>query len=312
MMLLSLLVAVALAVYHAAPAHRWRSRTVRARVLLRALLPWRIVRSASGRADIGFMLFSLLFAGMAMGWALFSSTYFEAFGHDLLGKLFAAPGPSALPDWACGAIITLALFLSYEFAYWLDHVLSHRVPLLWEFHKVHHTAESLSPLTNFRVHPVDTIVFYNLVAVITGFTAAAFDFALGRHIDPVSTGGTNLLIFLSSTILTNLQHTHLWISLPGRWGRLLLSPAHHQIHHSIDPRHHDRNFGSTLAVFDALFGTLYLPARRRERLRFGVSGLDHDPHGTYGAALAPFVDASRRLGLDPAPRRRRSDVDVLA
>lgn len=291
----SALLAVSLALYFGAPAHRWRAGTVRRRVLLRALLPRRIVRSRSGRADIGFMVFSLFLAGTAMGWALWSSTWFEKLGQAWLAGAMPMPAPSMLPVWASGAILTVALYLAYEVAYWANHWLSHRVPLLWEFHKVHHSAESLSMITNFRVHPVDTILFYNMVAVTTGFTAAALGFAFGRPVDIYAVGGTNLIVFVSTTVLTSLQHSHIWISLPGGWGRVLMSPAHHQIHHSADERHHNRNFGSTLAVFDALFGTLHIPNARRGTLKFGVNGLGHDPHSLSGAMLMPFVDAARRV-----------------
>ena len=300
------LLAISLAVYFAAPAGRWRARTVRRKALARALFPRRIVRSRSGRADIGFMIFSLFFAGATMGWALWSSNYFETAGRAWLATVIRTPPPIVMPGWAYGAILSVALYLAYEFAYWVNHWLSHRVPLLWEFHKVHHTAESLSMITNFRVHPVDTILFYNMVAVTTGFTAAALGFACGQPVDPFAAGGTNLIMLLSTMVLTNLQHSHLWISMPGRWGRVLLSPAHHQIHHSTDLRHHNRNFGSTLAVFDALFGTLHLPAAKREKLRFGVDGLDHDPHGAIGAVLLPFVDAGRQVAMRCALRREKS------
>lgn len=144
------------------------------------------------------------------------------------------------------------------------------------------------------MHPVDSIIFYNMAAAMTGATAGLVCYLFGGAIDPVSVSGTNLLMFLSSFILSYLQHSHLWISTSGRWGRLILSPAHHQLHHSVDPRHHNRNLGATLAVFDRAFGTLLIPARRRERLTFGVRGLGYDPHGAKGAVVMPFVDAARR------------------
>jgi len=286
---------IGLAIYFAAPAHRWRSRTVKPRVLVRALLPKRVVRSASGRLDIAALLFSVLLASTTMGWALFSSGYFaEAAGAFLARTLPPVPA-DALPAWICGAVTTIALYLAYEFAYWLDHYLSHRVPILWEFHKVHHTAESLSVLTNYRVHPIDTIVFYNIAALVTGMTAALLGYLFNRPADALIVSGSNMLVFLTSMSLSHLQHSHLWISLPGRWGRWVLSPAHHQIHHSIDVRHYDRNFGSTTAMFDRMFGTLHVPTAKRETLTFGVTGLGYNPHGFTGAVLMPFVDAGRQV-----------------
>jgi sterol desaturase/sphingolipid hydroxylase (fatty acid hydroxylase superfamily) len=284
-----------LAIWFAVPRWRWRAGRVRGRVLLRALLPTRVVRSRSGRLDIAAMLFSVTVAGSALGGALISSRWFADGGATLLAGSFAPRPATTLPEWLTGTIAAVTLYLAYEFAYWVDHWLCHRVPVLWEFHKVHHSAESLSMLTNYRVHPVDTILFYNIAAACTGLMAALLGFLFGRVVEPEALGIANLAIFAGSQTLSHLQHSHLWISLPGRWGKWLLSPAHHQIHHSIAVRHYDRNFGSTTALFDRMFGTLHLPTAARERLTFGVTGLEHDPHGFRGAVLMPFVDAGRRI-----------------
>ena len=79
-------------------------------------------------------------------------------------------------------IITLALFLAYEFGYWLDHYLKHRVPALWELHKVHHSANVLTPLTVFRLHPLDALIFSNILALATGITNGAVNYAFGKPI----------------------------------------------------------------------------------------------------------------------------------
>ena len=60
--------------------------------------------------------------------------------------------------------MTIVVFLAFELGYWFHHYLSHRIPFMWEFHKVHHTAEVLTPVTIFRVHPLDTVVYYNILA----------------------------------------------------------------------------------------------------------------------------------------------------
>lgn len=274
---------------------RGRTRPVRARVLLRALLPRRIVASASGRTDIGWFLFGILLSSSALGWALVSGDWFAARFATAYATLFGPAHPLDAPAWVAATAMTLALFVTYEFAYWLNHCLSHRIGWLWEFHKVHHSAESLTPLTNFRVHPVDTIVFFNMAAVAAGFTIATVNNLFGAATHGYLLYGLNAVTFLATILFSHLQHSHLWISFPGRVGRWLLSPAHHQIHHSVAERHHNRNFGSTLAIFDRLFGSLHLPAARRERLQFGVDGLDYDPHSLAGTALYPFRDAARRL-----------------
>lgn len=300
----AMLLTFVLAVRAAVP--RGHRRPVRAKLLMRALLPWRILRSRSGRLDIAAFLFSALLAGMALGWALVSGSWWASMLSVKLPAWLGPVAPMALPRPVAATLMTLALFLAYEAAYWVNHWCSHRIGWLWEFHKVHHSAESLSLLTNFRVHPVDTIIFYNMAAATTGITAGLLRYALGGAVDDISVGGTNLLVFLSSIVLSYLQHSHLWISTTGRWGRLILSPAHHQLHHSVDPRHHNRNLGATLALFDWAFGTLLAPTTRRQRLTFGVEGLGYDPHGPKGAVLMPFVDAARRVPPAFRPRRPSS------
>lgn len=270
-----------------------RTRRVRAGVLARALMPRRILRSRSGRLDIAGFLFSALVANVALGWALISADWWARQSEHVLAGMPALS--MRLPTPVAAALMTVVLFVVYEAAYWVNHWLSHRVAWLWAFHKVHHTAESLSLLTNFRVHPVDTIVFYNMVAVLAGVTAGAMRHVFGQGMAEVSVAGTNVFVFVGSIMLNYLQHSHLWMASTGRWGRLILSPAHHQLHHSTDPAHHNRNLGSTIAVFDWLFGTLLVPTRTRQKLRFGVDDLDHDPHGFHGALIQPFVEASRTL-----------------
>lgn len=271
-------------------------RTVRWQVLRRALFPQRLWRSASGRADIAFFLGGLFLSGVLIGWAIFSAEQVRA----LVASGLGAPAARWLPGWAVGGIATVVLFLAYEFAYWLDHMLMHRIPALWEFHKVHHQAESLSLLTNARVHPLETIGFYNLVAVLLGGTQAVLEKLLGTGVAPYAWGGTNALILLSAVAVTHLQHSHLWIRFGPRWGRLLLGPAHHQLHHSADPAHFGHNLGNVLTLFDRLFGTFRMPEPRRQPLRFGVDDGAARPHGVYAALLAPFVSLRRVLAKPAA------------
>lgn len=299
--LASLLCSLLLAAFLAVP--RGRRVMLRLAVWRRALLPNRLWRSASGRTDFGYFLLSVLGAGTMIGALLLSGT---AIAHDVDGLLDRVFGPGAalmLPPGVASAVLTLAAFVAYEFAYWLDHYLSHRVALLWQFHRVHHAAESLSLFTLFRVHPVDTIVFFNIAAVVTGVTGGVLGHVLGTAVQPWSVGGTNALVLLAAAGLTHLQHSHLWITLGPRWSRRLLAPAHHQIHHSADPRHFDRNFGNTLALFDRLFGTLHVPATRREVRRFGLGDAVADAHGWRAQLVTPFANAFALLPLG-AQRRR--------
>jgi sterol desaturase/sphingolipid hydroxylase (fatty acid hydroxylase superfamily) len=190
------------------------------------------------------------------------------------------------------ATLTVAAFLAYEFGYWLDHYLSHRIPFLWEFHKVHHQAEVLTPLTNFRVHPVDSIVFVNILAITMGTTDGALNYVFGKPIAAFTPFNVNALILAGTYLLDHLHHTQFWIPFTGWLGRIFISPAHHQIHHSTNPIHFNKNMGSCLAIFDWMFGTLYIPKIENERLTFGVEPRADDPHSVQEGLISPVIRAA--------------------
>lgn len=289
--------AASLAIYVFVVLHGKRRRPIRAAVLVRALFPRRLIESASGRADLILFVGGILLSGVAIGWAIVAAADVRA-----LMSIWLGPAAKPLVDgWAAAALVTLFLFLAYELAYWFDHWLMHRVAILWQFHKVHHQAESLSLVTNGRVHPVDTIIFYNIVAVVMGVAAALAERIVG-DVGALAIGGTNALIMLAAVAIAHLQHSHLWLRFGLHGSRWLLGPAHHQIHHSAAPEHFDRNFGNTLTLFDRLFGTFFLPPERRGAMRFGVDDAEREPHGLRAMLVTPFVAAVARL--IPARRAR--------
>ena len=104
-----------------------------------------------------------------------------------------------------------------------------------------------------------------------------------------------LLAALLAFILIQLHHSHVWIAFQGWLGRLFISPAAHQIHHSADPIHFDKNFGSCLAIFDWLFGTLHMPAKHREHLTFGVPDGSKDPHSLTQSFFTPFIKSAEHI-----------------
>ena len=293
--LLSLASAFIVAGVVIARRRRARGRRVRLKVLARALFPRRVLASASSRADLGFMLLNIFATGALIGWALISYAAVSHWAQAGLSGLLGVRGPSGAPPWVVAAGMTVIGFLAYEFAYWLDHWLSHSVPVLWEFHRVHHTAETLSPVTVFRVHPVESLKFYNISALILGLTHGTATWLVGGPAHEIAISGSNiiLLAFIFATI--HLQHSHVWIAFTGVWGRLLASPAHHQIHHSTNPADFGRNLGSCLMLFDWLFGTLRIPDRDREPLVFGVEPGADSPHSVVGGLITPFIRAASLL-----------------
>jgi sterol desaturase/sphingolipid hydroxylase (fatty acid hydroxylase superfamily) len=290
--LASLLSALCVAVAFLVWSRRAAKKQVKYKVMFRALFPnW--LRRASFRADVRFLLLNLFAFGVLLGWTLISLQFISDTVASALADTLGVRSKIGLNDFTSRSIATLCLFLAYELAFWVDHYLSHRIAFLWEFHKVHHTAEVLSPLTNFRMHPVDSILFHNLLSLFVGTTAGALRYL--QFADPFVVDGANIIIVAFFFLTIHLQHSHVWIATTGWLGRVILSPAHHQIHHSDNPIHFDKNFGGCLSFWDWVFGTLHMPERRRERLSFGIATRAHSHHTAVGSLLVPFADAWKRL-----------------
>jgi sterol desaturase/sphingolipid hydroxylase (fatty acid hydroxylase superfamily) len=296
--LTSLLCALCIAAGFIAVRRHRRNRPIRVRTIGRALFPKRMF-GASTFTDVAYLYYNVFVHSLAFGWALLSYEYLT---NGLIAGLVAVFGPvtpSALPTAVTQSVIIVALFLGYEIGYWLQHWLCHRVPFMWQFHRVHHSAEVLTPLTNFRVHPVDSIVFANILAITAAVANGVTHYVLGDTSHQYALSGTNIILIVFIHVYLHLQHTELWIPFRGVLGRIFVSPAHHQVHHSDSPAHFNRNFGSCLAIWDWLFGTLYVP-EKREKLHFGVEP-DHFPaHTITGELIAPFIRAA--AVLKPAPR----------
>jgi sterol desaturase/sphingolipid hydroxylase (fatty acid hydroxylase superfamily) len=316
--LTSLAAALVIAALFIAWRRRKRGRRIRWRTLLRALFPSRIVNSKSNQADVGYLLFNVFTFGIVFGWAVLS---YQAISNGVIAGLVALFGPTTpttLPSYVPRAVITVMLFLAYELGYWVNHWLSHKVPMLWELHKSHHSAEVLTPLTNFRIHPLDSWLFANMLAFSTGIASALGHYMFGETAYQYALSDTNIILVLFIHAYVHLQHTHIWISFRGALGRVFVSPAHHQVHHSDNPKHFNKNFGSCLAVWDWLFGTLYIPQKEREPLNFGVA--DHpDPHTFKGEWINPLLKAAGHLKpswqrrpetLAPAPVTERKQASI--
>jgi len=207
--------------------------------------------------------------------------------------------PIVLSDWAVVGAFTLALFLLDDLSRYIVHRLLHRVPFLWAFHKVHHTATSLNPLTVYRTHPVEGVMFVVRSALVHGSCTGAFVFFFGEQVTLATVLGASVFSVAFNALGSNLRHSHIGLGYWKPVERVLISPAQHQVHHSMDARHVDRNFGAVLAIWDVLFGTHAFSERGRS-LEFGVRGEYHDGAQSLRALYArPFTEAAgavRQMG----------------
>ena len=151
---------------------------------------------------------------------------------------------------------------------WLAHVVNHRVRALWRVHALHHSQEELSVLTTFRVHPLGhTLSFFLATVPVIALMGGA------------SLSPTLISVYLC---LNALPHANVSWSF-GPFGKVLVSPAYHRLHHSVE-RGGDVNFGVVLVVFDVLARRAVFPARAAAPCQ---TGLAERPFAVEQATLRP-------------------------
>ena len=272
-----------------------RNRRVVLKTLARAVFARRILLHRSTFADLAFCTPGLATFGAIIGWAVVSTSWISDGVAALLTSRLGPPPQPHAPEVALNAARTLALFLAYDLGFFVDHTLKHRIPALWELHRAHHSAEVLTPLVNFRIHPLDSLILANNLSLFIGVIGGAAHYALGRKAVSFTLFDQNVLMLLYIYLTAQLQHTQIWIPFTGICGRLFMSPAHHRLHHSADPAHFNCNLGASLAIWDWLMGSLRMPPVEAPRLAYGAPGHTHDPHGVMGLVVDPAVKALAAL-----------------
>lgn len=191
---------------------------------------------------------------------------------------------------------SVAAFVARDFFRFLAHWASHRFRPLWEIHKVHHSAEVLTPFTLNRTHPLEGLLMRAASALGLGLAAGVCAWLFHGRVAAWEILGVDALSFLWTLAGSNLRHSHVWVSWGPRLERFVLSPAQHQVHHSVDPKHHDKNLGEALAWWDLLFGTLYVTTPAREPLTFGLSPAEQNHRPTVWSMLVdPLRAVTKRL-----------------
>ncbi len=133
-----------------------------------------------------------------------------------------------------------------ELGYYFAHRLLHQVPFLWQFHAIHHSAETMDWLTTTRVHPADQLFtkFFQLVPLLC------------LNFSPEATG----IYFVWSSAIAFFIHANLNLKFPIL-RRIIVTPETHHWHHDKDKRAHHTNFAAQLIFVDLLFGTYYCPQK---------------------------------------------------
>ena len=235
------------------------------------------------------------FLWFGIGSAIYVAEFFVFTQLAVIFATFVA-GP-ATETLSTGAFVmaSISLAMMRDLATYAVHRSSHEWSLLWPFHAVHHSAESLTPLTVYRKHPVYDIYARMVLAFLTGPPIGVL-FGLLGGVHPSTVIAAGLSDFIFNILGSNLRHTHIWLGYGWALSHVFVSPAMHQIHHSTRPEHRNRNYGEIFALWDWAFGTLYVPAQR-ENITYGLvdpaTQISIQPHPNLSAAyFQPFRHAA--------------------
>jgi sterol desaturase/sphingolipid hydroxylase (fatty acid hydroxylase superfamily) len=182
------------------------------------------------------------------------------------------------------------MFLTDLVQYWV-HRAFHRVPFLWNFHAIHHSAQTMDWLASSRMHLIE-------IVCLRGFTVIPM-YVLG-FAEPALYAYLIYVYFLSALVHSNLRLRF------GFLDRVLVTPRFHHWHHGIEKEAMDVNFAVHFPVLDWLFGTHYLPPDGRWPNGYGIE--NHPiPKGFVRQFLYPFVrirtaDPGAAAGAGEVPR----------
>ncbi|MEO9650897.1 MAG: sterol desaturase family protein [Roseobacter sp.] len=178
-----------------------------------------------------------------------------------------------LPLW----IEIIAVLLIFDFAIWLQHLITHKVPLLWRLHRVHHADLDMDVTTAIRFHPVE--IALSMILKI----------GLVYLLGPAAIAIIAFEIILNGTAMFN----HSNLALPQRLDRIvrkiLVTPDMHRVHHSVHRSEHDSNYGFGLSIWDQIFGTyIAQPKAGHDDMKIGLQWQDDRPNKLIWSLTLPF------------------------
>lgn len=209
------------------------------------------------------VLLRIVFPVAAVGTAL----YAEANGFGLFHMLDVNP-----------VLAGIVAFIVLDFAVWLEHLASHKIPLLWRIHRMHHADQGFDLTTALRFHPLEIVlsmVWKALVILLLGPPAIA------------------VLVFeivLNATAMFNHANYRLPLAVDHVVRRFLVTPDMHRVHHSAIVRETDSNYGFNLPIWDRIFSTYNdQPAKGHDEMTIGLDEFRNNASAQLGwSLLLPF------------------------
>lgn len=244
---------------------------------LELIRPWR-KDQARFRPDFwmdAFYMFFNFFLFSLIAYNALSDVFVNLF-NDFLG-LFGTTNLVAiqvghLPGW--GQL--LLLFVLRDFIQWNIHRLLHRVPFLWEFHKVHHSVGHMGFAAHLRYHWMENVLYRTLEYIPLGMIGFGISDFFIVHIFALSIGHFN--------------HSNFTLNI-GPLKYIFNNPSMHIWHHARrlpDERRYGVNFGLSLSIWDYLFRTNYIPYEGRD-IELGFEGVEQFPGNFLDQAKHGFI-----------------------
>ncbi len=247
----------------------------------------RVWLGRSAVVDYIFFFFNGLLKVLLLAPYIIFGFYIAFYINEYLLQIFGYPEFS-LSITKTLVLYTITLTIVNDFFSYFIHYLMHKIPFLWEFHKTHHSATTLNPLTQYRIHPIELIINNVRNILVFGFITGIFDYLSHHQIDKVMFLGVNVFTFLFFFFGANLRHSHVKLKYPKLIEYIFISPFQHQIHHSKKKIHFNKNMGSKFAIWDYLFGTLVL-SKSTSRLNFGIPNEDLKYDSAIENFSNPFI-----------------------
>lgn len=264
------------------------------------LFPAAIYAHPSFRMDIKFFLIQFaVFRLGAISVVLAATAFISTALVGLLSPMLQpeahlATVANAGPDAFDRVLFTVISVVVLDFGYFISHYLSHRVPALWAFHQVHHGAEHLTPITASRFHPFDYLWTVFVSTLLGSSVVSAFTLFHGTEVQLITVLNLSVAFFIFQ-LLSNFRHSHVWIGFGPRISRILVSPCMHQVHHSTETRHINKNYGLMFSIWDRMFNSAYIP-EKQETFAMGL-GSDHltSHHSVWRHLWLPVSDSIKSI-----------------
>ena len=243
--------------------------------VLELSFPWRKVQAAI-RKDFwldGFYMFFNFFIFSIVISGVYAIIEMLCANNGLTINSISLLSVNSLPNWA----FMLVFFILNDFVQWFTHVILHKFPVLWRFHKVHHSVQEMGFAAHLRYHWMENIFYKPLktfaVMILVG---AEPEHAFFLHFFTI--------------IIGHLNHANIRIT----WGPLKYvfnNSVMHLYHHAkVLPNDRDKgvNFAISLSVWDYIFKTNYIPQDKEGDYDLGFEGIENYPKGFFGQLVSGF------------------------